>query len=173
MCVNFTDLTKIVGGATIASWNWHFGDGDSSISPNPNHCYNNPGVYSVSLSVTTSEGCTGSYNIPNYITAYPHPIAHFTYSPNPVYIMEPTVNFTDQSTDPNPIVNWVWTFGDGTDSAGVVKDPTHTYKDTGRYCINLQVTDVHGCTADTMQCLDVEPYFVIYVPNAFIRMPTD
>jgi gliding motility-associated-like protein len=35
------------------------------------------------------------------------------------------------------------------------------------YCVNLQVTNLHGCKADTTKCLEIEPFFVIYVPNAF------
>ena len=166
LCVDFTDLSTVAGG-TIVGWKWDFGDGGTSDSANPHHCYTKAGVYTVSLAVTTNEGCTGNFVINNYITVYSHPIADFTFQPNPVTIMNPTVNFTDESKDAYGIANWFWQFGDGSDSSGIVKDPQHTYADTGVYCVNLQVTNVHGCVADTIKCLYVEPYFVIYVPNAF------
>ncbi len=38
------------------SWLWNFGDGNSSIQQNPLHTYQNPGVYTVSLIVSNSEG---------------------------------------------------------------------------------------------------------------------
>jgi len=166
LCVNFTDLTTITPGKDTA-WSWNFGDGNTSNAQNPKHCYTKPGVYSVSLSVTDSNGCTASFIINNYITVYSHPVADFSLSPQPTNIMNPTIYFVDHSTDAYGIVNWFWQFGDGTDSTGVVRDPQHTYGDTGSYCVHLQVTNVHGCVADTVQCLEIQPFFVIYVPNAF------
>lgn len=39
---------------------WDFGDGHSSTDKNPYHKYESPGSYSVSLTVTTSDGCIDS-----------------------------------------------------------------------------------------------------------------
>ncbi|MCH9031447.1 MAG: PKD domain-containing protein [candidate division Zixibacteria bacterium] len=41
---------------TATSWTWDFGDGDSSMIQNPTHTYLNPGAYSVSVSIESSEG---------------------------------------------------------------------------------------------------------------------
>ncbi len=166
LCVDFTNKTTVAGG-TIATSSWTFGDGTSSTNADPNHCYNEPGVFTVSLTVTSSNGCSASKTINNYITAYSHPVADFSLSPQPTDINNPTIYFTDHSTDAYGIVNWLWQFGDGSDSTGVIKNPQHTYKDTGSYCANLQVINEHGCVADTTECLYIEPFFVIYVPNAF------
>jgi len=166
LCVKFTDKSTTTTG-TITSWAWTFGDGGTSVAQDTTYCYNNPGVYTVSLSVKGSDGCSASETIPNYITVYSHPVANFTYAPQPANIMQPTIYFTDQSTDAYGIANWFWQFGDGSDSSGLIKDPQHTYADTGWYCVNLQVTNLHGCTADTEKCLYIEPFFAIYVPNAF------
>ncbi|HXP49563.1 MAG TPA: PKD domain-containing protein, partial [Bacteroidia bacterium] len=167
LCVTFKDLSTVTGGASIASWNWNFGDGNSSTQQNPSHCYTAPGIYSVSLSVVSSNGCMASFSIPNYITVYSHPVANFSLSPQPTNIMNPTIYFVDHSTDAYGIINWFWQFGDGTDSVGLVRNPQHTYGDTGSYCVNLEVTNFHGCVTDTTECLEIEPFFVIYVPNAF------
>src|SRR6056297_1003396 len=40
----------------IASYLWEFGDGETSISSNPNHSYASPGTYTVELTVTDNEG---------------------------------------------------------------------------------------------------------------------
>jgi PKD repeat protein len=53
--VSFTD-TSIAGSEAITSRTWDFGDGGSSIEQNPSHTYTEPGVYTVSLTVTTSAG---------------------------------------------------------------------------------------------------------------------
>ena len=40
-------------GAGIASWYWTFGDGSTSMDKNPNHVYEQAGVYDVSLTIST------------------------------------------------------------------------------------------------------------------------
>ncbi|MEL6135570.1 MAG: PKD domain-containing protein, partial [Bacteroidota bacterium] len=48
LTVNFTDLSS----ADVISWYWDFGDGTISTEANPNHIYQAPGEYAVSLTVT-------------------------------------------------------------------------------------------------------------------------
>lgn len=50
--VQFIDLSL---GAAI--WNWDFGNGSFSTVKNPKVVYNEPGVYDVSLSIVTAQGC--------------------------------------------------------------------------------------------------------------------
>jgi PKD repeat protein len=40
----------------INSWSWDFGDGTTSIEPNPSHQYHNSGKYTVTLNVTNNNG---------------------------------------------------------------------------------------------------------------------
>jgi len=51
-----TDSGGVFGGGGIASWNWDFGDGDSSTAPNPKHAYDKSGSYTVRLTVTDDSG---------------------------------------------------------------------------------------------------------------------
>ncbi|WP_237706793.1 PKD domain-containing protein [Kribbella flavida] len=44
---------------TIQSYHWSFGDGATSVSPNPTHQYAAAGTYSVTLTVTDNSGGTG------------------------------------------------------------------------------------------------------------------
>jgi len=50
LTVNFTDLSVALN-CEITSWNWDFGDGETSIEQNPIHTYNSGGFYTVSLTV--------------------------------------------------------------------------------------------------------------------------
>ncbi len=51
-----------------------------------------------------------------------------------------TVNFTDQSIDPDGIiVSWRWDFGDG--STSTQQNPVHIYDSSGIYLVQLTVTD--------------------------------
>ncbi|WP_210247149.1 PKD domain-containing protein [Aliikangiella marina] len=55
LVVNFTDRS-INGSATITEWQWEFGDGNTSSAQNPQHTFNTPGTYSVSLTVVSADG---------------------------------------------------------------------------------------------------------------------
>jgi PKD repeat protein len=46
------------------SWQWYFGDGNNSTTPNPQHTYQNKGTFIVTLLVTNTAGCSGSSNKP-------------------------------------------------------------------------------------------------------------
>ncbi len=50
--VNFTDQSQ----NTPTSWQWNFGDGNTSSQENPSHTYYNNGSYTVSLTVVNSDG---------------------------------------------------------------------------------------------------------------------
>lgn len=45
------------GTGTLTGVGWDFGDGSTSLSLNPTHNYASPGTYSVTLSITTVNGC--------------------------------------------------------------------------------------------------------------------
>lgn len=44
---------------TITSWQWDFGDGNTSTQQNPTHVYTSPGTYNVTLRVTDDNGAVG------------------------------------------------------------------------------------------------------------------
>ncbi len=62
--VQFIDSTVPIA----QSWLWDFGDGFTSADQFPQHVYTSPGVYTVTLSVTTSAGCTDTLTESEYIT---------------------------------------------------------------------------------------------------------
>lgn len=55
LTVQFTD-TSLAGGSTITTWDWEFGDGQTSDDQSPSHEYAAAGAYSVTLTVTTAYG---------------------------------------------------------------------------------------------------------------------
>jgi gliding motility-associated-like protein len=167
LCVQFANATTISStDALTYSWN----DGKhTSIATNPSWCYNASGIFSVSLTATSSKGCISKASIPNMITVYPHPKAAFYTSPYNPTILEPTIQFADASYAPGSSVTGLFwqTFGDGTDSTSTLPTPTHTYRDTGNYCITLIATNAFGCKDTAINCVYIQPYFTLYVPNAF------
>ncbi len=165
-CVQFRNTTTISSGG-IASYLWEFGNGQTATSTNPVFCYSDPGTYDVTLTTVSDSGCSSKLTKIDMITVYPHPDPTISYSPQPVTLLTPTVQFTSTNPGGSPIVYWSWTFGDATDSSSVLANPTHTYSDTGTYCVTLSVVDQHGCTANTVDCIVFDPLFTFYIPNAF------
>jgi len=75
------------------------------------------------------------------------PVADFSWTP--AYpTPQTTIQFNDLSHDPvGSIVNWTWTFGDGTSSS--IQNPTHQYATGGTFAVQLMVTDNDGATNST------------------------
>jgi len=144
--VTFTNTTGVPGNYT-----WTFGNGQTynGTTP-PAQVYNNGGQYSVTLSVNTAAGCTGSTTQTNYINIVNIEAGFFADEPGGC--APHTVHFTDTSSTPNPanpIVSWQWNFGNGQTFNGQ-NPPNQTYGlNPGLYDVTLVVTSQSGCI-DTM-----------------------
>ncbi|NOQ75160.1 MAG: T9SS type B sorting domain-containing protein [Crocinitomix sp.] len=67
--VQFNDISIVGDPGIIVAWHWVFGDGDGSYEENPEHTYDTEGVYTITLTVTTNQGCTDTYSIDIIMTA--------------------------------------------------------------------------------------------------------
>lgn len=162
LTVSFTDQSYIPPGGvgTIVSWEWDFGDGNTSVQQNPSHTYANAGTWNVQLVVTNDAGCTDTV-VQSY-TNNQYPQAAF----NLPHLCGLTGQFSDASIDffGGTIVNWEWNFDDGNTS--ILQNPIHTYANEGTYNVQLIVTDDGGCK-DTV----IVPYTNNQFPNADILLP--
>ena len=147
------DLTvTFIDGSTGAAgeWQWDFGDGTTSEEQNPGHIYEEPGTYTVSLTVwemiegqasDTSDTTTRTITVTESL-----PTASFT--PSAQVSGEPglEVAFSDQSTvsGTEGIVSRSWDFnGDGTPDS-TDENPSWTFYDAGYHSVSLTVTDEDG-----------------------------
>ena len=139
----YTDMSTVGGGATIATWNWTFGDGSpNGGTQNPSHNFPSAAIYNTQLIVTSSQGCIDT--IVQAVTVLPGPTANFTSSDFTGNVNQ-TINFSDQST--NGPISWAWDFGDSAiDSTSTLQNPSHIYSAGGYYDVCLIVTDINGCT---------------------------
>ncbi|MDP5172037.1 MAG: PKD domain-containing protein [Bacteroidia bacterium] len=147
MLVKFTDLS--LADTTIVSWLWTFGDGSTSIVRNPSKVYPNPGLYTVSLTVTNVNGCSKTYTLPNAVSVATLPTADFLLADSiscTPFLLDISDNTTTVSS---PIVAWNWTFGNGDNSND--QEPIYTYYTPGSYQIRFRVTDANGCTDSVMK----------------------
>jgi len=138
----FNDLSVTDGTHAIQQWIWSYGDGisDTLIAPPFSHTYNNQGSFSVSLQVTDAAGCTDSIFKEN-ILVISTPVANFA-ALDTVSCPSNPIQFTNSSTGPGLI--YVWNFGDGNTSNLI--NPTHAYLSDGIYTVQLNITDMYGCT---------------------------
>lgn len=139
--IDFTNSSQ--GGI---SYIWDFGDGQQYTGNTPPpHTYYVNGTYDVTLTMTTSTGCSGTLSLSDYIEVTDVGAdfeADFAGGCNPL-----TVQFTDISTTPsptNPIVSWNWTFGNGQTFNGQTP-PSQVYTN-GLFDVSLSVTTQSGCT---------------------------
>ena len=142
-----------------------FNTGASASGNQVSYCYSKFGTYSPSLIATTVNGCTDTLTKPFYINVYPKPIAGFSINPTQVSSFYPTTTITNYSSA--DVVNWAWTFGDGT-SSNVQNPGSHTFPtDKDEYIVNLVVTNNFGCKDSTFHLLLIRQESSVYVPNAF------
>ena len=156
--VDFSDFST----GDIESWLWTFGDGSFSTEQNPSHTYFDTGDYSVTLQVTTVDGCTTSSTSSNIINVYPTPSANFSVYPLSIDEYNPNVNTFNYSTGG---ISYLWDFGDNTFSN--LFEPEHTYQNSGNYYITLDVYNQYDCVDSASTEIKVEPIFTYYIPNAF------
>ncbi len=161
--VTFTDNTQPQPANTY----WNFGDpasgnNNTSSGTTPTHAYNDPGIFDVTLTITTPDGCKDSLTMQNMITVYPLPVADFSPYPTSTDILNPEIHFNNSSTGAS---EWAWNFGD--DSTSVLENPTHWYGDTGIYTVWLWVETTEGCKDSISGFVEITPIFTFYVPSAF------
>ncbi len=147
LSVAFTD--KSSGSPT--TWNWNFGDGNTSTEKSPTHTYYNPGKYDITLTVTNSTGVTDTEKKTGYINVAevpaPTPVLPVAgFSGTPTSGTAPlTVTFKDESK--NAPTSWSWDFGDKTTSSE--QNPKHTYNTAGNYIVKLTATNSAGSNTTT------------------------
>ena len=157
VAINLYDSSSVVND-TVTAWSWNFGDNSPlNTFQNANHIYANPGTHSVSLVVTTNNGCED--NISKSIVVHPLPDAQF--SSTNVCVGTP-VQFNDLSTilPTDTTQSWTWDFDDNSPlSSG--QTPTHLFTAIGSYDIQLIVVSNFGCIDSINKTTVVNPNPVV------------
>ncbi len=148
------------------SYWWNFGDLNSnnfSNFKNPTHTYKDPGIYTVSLTTTNSNGCSSHQTIPNLIHVYPTPEAKFITDPYTITMFNTNVHFINLSTGAS---YYHWYFGDG-DSSNI-ESPYHEYPPIpAEYQVYLIAISNNGCIDTSKMNLTVIGEYTFYAPTAF------
>ncbi len=141
-------------GSVGDTYNWNFGDGQSSTAHNPSHLYDEGGVYNVTLTVTNQ---CGSDVQQTTISIAGAPVADFTSNLQsgcgPLI-----VQFINQSTGSNIQSNWV--FQGGSPATSTQQNPIVTYNTPGSYDVTLTVTNAVGSDD-----LFINNYITVFSPT--------
>ena len=167
--VNFTDNTfSPIPGFPIDSWEWDFGNGQTSTSQNPATQTYSEGIYNVSLTVTTANGCTITLDSLSAIEVGIPPIALFTVNPDTICARQTAIfdNLSSVSVPSDPSdFEYFWYIG----TQGPYSDfepNSAAITDTGALDIML-IVSFRGCN-DTL-VLEEEIY--VHAPLVRFNMP--
>jgi len=137
----FTSVSFTDSSTDAVSWSWDFGDEGTSTLQNPDHIFSEAGIYTVTLTVQNSYGCsdvfTGDIEIleNNIQWILPETLCEGT-----------EALFTDNTSSAQ---DWLWDFGDGNTS--VEQNATHTYLGDGNYTVSLTINNSFGCNNTASQ----------------------
>ncbi len=149
----FTDETSISTGS-FSDWAWDFGDGvGSSILQNPGYQYQNPGVYTVRLIVTSDLGCVDSISKSVTINALPVVDA----GPDVALCFGDTVMLGGNPTGPS---GSLYSWNPGFDLSDVSAANPNAYP-LFSTSYNLSVTDLNGCINYDTVDITVNPLPVV------------
>jgi len=140
------DASESEEDGMINSYSWDFGDGDTVNGKTTTHKYINNGTYTVTLTIEDDGGLTDIATTTATITELPineippNADANGPYAAN----VNDTVTFDASNSNDNDgtIINYNWSFGDGTYGEGI--SPIHIYSSKGNYTIKLTVEDNDG-----------------------------
>ncbi|MBI2721779.1 MAG: gliding motility-associated C-terminal domain-containing protein, partial [Bacteroidetes bacterium] len=170
LSVNFTAIqTSNNGSVNNYIWNFNGGSqGNEQINTGTTATvfYPNAGTFNVVLTTSNQFGCSSVFNIANYVEVYPVPIAEFVANPQMVSLLDPNVEFINQSQGAS---SYIWDFGDFNYSfnSSVLPNPNHTYQTVGIYDVFMVAINSFGCSDTVTHKIEVKPDFAFYIPNAF------
>jgi hypothetical protein len=137
------EITFINESTVGSSWEWHFGDGDTSTDRDPVHKYTNPGTYKVKLIV---DG--GKYEVTKTLMVSEIvPIVTFTSTDSVIVYNKSEVSFSVKLLNPENLdvtFNWIFperTTGEGIDENGQssLESPTVVFGTIGSQNVILNI----------------------------------
>lgn len=145
--VQFKDFTT--KNEAIQTTIWDFGDGTTSGATDPSHSFSQPGLYPVTLTITTVSNCTSSFKdtVLVYRTPAPSILSRDT------ICLNSTEPFTAILAQTDSLINYQWTFGNGQTAKDSISSATFTK--AGDFPITLTTTNKIGCTANATKSIHV------------------
>lgn len=144
--MQISGLTSTIPVGNIINYAWSYGDGgNSSTNPSPatTHSYSAPGVYIVTLTVSSANGCTSSGT--KTVEVWNRPYGSFVYSKT--CLGKVTTLTAIPSTTGGAVASYAWDFNNSPQSVEATgAQVTNTFSAAGQQTLNLLLTSVNGCT---------------------------
>jgi gliding motility-associated-like protein len=159
--VTFTNLNT-----TSVNCLWNYGNGNtSSFCGNTTTTYTEPGLFSVTLTITDFNNCTNTLTETDYITVEAMPEAIFNVESNFVDIEDIDMAFDNNSLNST---NYEWSFGDET-ATDYSESPFHSFPAIANsdYSVILTASNDIGCIHTDTTIIHINDVLIYFVPNAF------
>jgi extracellular elastinolytic metalloproteinase len=142
--ITLTGSFSDVDNTDTHSIQWNFGDDSTANTLIAIHTYTTVGNYTAILTVTDSQGGTGSANVQVVVNPKPNTVPTVDTGRNITVYVGEQANFSGNFTDPDAsdTHSVQWMFGDGNIANAPIT--THTYTSVGSYTATLTVTDSQG-----------------------------
>lgn len=157
------EASRPASGRRIVSYQWNFGDGRSATGMTTTKSYENPGSYTVTLSVTDDAGSKGTSSQTVTVGTVTGLLASLSVTPStalatPAALSTVFLFDASGSSGPSRIVEYRFSFGDGSPDAIQTTVPTWQYKygAAGIYNARVTVRDVTGRTATASRTIHVQ-----------------
>lgn len=162
---SFINFVTQPAGSTCT---WDLGDGTTIAScENESYTYTVPGIYDVTFSVVSPDGCSNDSTAIAAVNVYSLPIADFTFTPDPGSLVENEITYSDQSFDA-AIHSWDFD-SSSVPSVSSEVNPIVLYPSAegGTHTTCLTVYTMEGCQDQICKEVIIENEVLFYVPNAF------
>jgi len=142
LAISFANTTS--GASANASFEWNFGNGNTSLLKDPGAVFLDARSYTVTLIVKDSNKTS---SVAQNVTVYKKPVVDFTASLQKGCFPLPVEFTANASAGDGMIAQYLWDFGDGFTEQVNTSTVTHTYVAKQNPVINLSVTNSYGCQA--------------------------
>ncbi|MEL6694981.1 MAG: PKD domain-containing protein [Bacteroidota bacterium] len=155
------DFTQLSQSTRPITYNWDFGDGETSVLASPAHIFDLTGSYEVQLTIENDFACIDSFS--QTVSVYPQPEATFIADKYRGCIPDMEVAFTNQSTG---FSSSMWNFGDNSPEE-FTTDAVHEYTTVdGAFTVTLIVDTADFCfDTATTTILTASPPQASFVPS--------
>lgn len=148
---------------------WNFGNGNTSNANSElTYFYPSPGVYDVSLTLTTERGCESSATKSSFISVFQKPEVSYSFGPSPTDIRNTEIQFNSILNGQIDSILWFFGYPNVLD-VSAEENPLFTFPNEsgGFYPVRLEVVDNNGCKNFYINVVQISDIFQYYLPNAF------
>ena len=158
-CLKANNVVFTNSSTGANSYQWDFGDYDTSTLQSPSHIYKYAGTFRVYLTSMNDYGC---YNITDrQIHIHPSPTASFSINKNNQCLNDNFFQFTNNSTISGGSFDNFWYFGDGNSDNGL--NASYSYSDVGSYSVRLWLVSDHNCQDSIIRNIEVKPHPFVFL----------